>query len=60
MKVFLLSEFQKGDQSLWFPYLNTLPMTVQIPLNFSEEELHVCKGTNLWDSVQTVKKELRQ
>lgn len=47
---FLSSEYEKGEDSFWWPYLNVLPQTFDTPLYFDDEDKQFLDGCNLGDA----------
>ena len=45
----------RGEQSFWFPYLDSLPTEFDTPLYYSDSELEELKGSNLLKSVLSIK-----
>ncbi|KAJ5650796.1 uncharacterized protein N7484_004519 [Penicillium longicatenatum] len=52
MTFFLIAHFLRGEQSFWYPYLQTLPQPGQMttPLFFGEEDVDWLQGTGIPDA----------
>lgn len=47
MSLFLSSEWQKGAESFWMPYLSAIPNRIMTSMMFDEQDLQILQGTNL-------------
>lgn len=50
----------RDPASFWRPYFDLLPKYIPTPLSWSEEELHVIKGTNLYEGLPQLRFLLRK
>lgn len=50
----------RDEKSFWRPYLDLLPKRIPTPLFWSEAELEMVKGTNLYEGVQQLHSLLRK
>lgn len=55
---FMLHERAKGPAGLWWPYWASLPAPVPTPPAWSDAELDVARGTNLWAQVQAIRAQM--
>lgn len=51
LTLFLALEKGRGDTSRWATYIRTLPETISIPLNWTQDELMELAGTRLEKAV---------
>jgi hypothetical protein len=50
----------RDENSFWRPYLDLLPKRIPTPLFWSEDELEIIKGTNLYEGVLQLRSLLRK
>lgn len=47
MSLFLSSEWQKGSDSFWSPYLSVIPNRIMTSMMFNDDDIKFLEGTNL-------------
>eukprot|EP01119_Soliformovum_irregulare_P018099 TRINITY_DN5492_c0_g1_i1.p1 TRINITY_DN5492_c0_g1~~TRINITY_DN5492_c0_g1_i1.p1 ORF type:complete len:734 (-),score=255.62 TRINITY_DN5492_c0_g1_i1:710-2911(-) len=57
---FILLEKSKGKDSHWGPYLSILPHHIGTPLTFTQGELNILKGSNLYSGTLALKTSVRK
>lgn len=50
--LFLLVERIRGDDSMWYPWINLLPQVINTPVFYGKAELAELQGTNLYNATQ--------
>lgn len=59
LSLFLIEERWKGEESFWYPYLESLPKSLDsMPIFYSEEELGLLKGSPFLRKIANKKNEL--
>ncbi|KAM0793819.1 hypothetical protein BDR22DRAFT_978226 [Usnea florida] len=59
-RLFLMKQYLLREQSPWWPYINSLPLSFSTPLWYDEDDLVWLRGTNLGKATEIRKEAWRQ